>query len=146
MAARLGSIGLAIIAIGLYGWCLVQVVGIAVALPFPSWWLQLVPRASHGILARTVLCHTIAIVMVALPFAWLFCTRYGPYAVYLACVAAGIITVPEAVLMLRQHSQTPFLLQSVRISDIVILAGTLPLLTLLFRHRSLTHVGADRDE
>jgi len=145
MTERFARIGLAVTAIWLYNWCLVRVIGVAVALPFPSWWFQVVPRSDHGILAWVILCHTTAVVVVALPFAWLFSTHYRRYAMPLACVAAWIIAIPVMAQTLRYLPHMSGLMRGVNILDTVKVVAALPLLTLVFRHRSLTHVGADRD-
>src|SRR4051794_13327680 len=128
MAKRVLSIFVAIAAVAIYRLTLSYAVGYAVAMPFPSWWLYLVPRSAHGILLWSLLCHTVAVILVGLPFAWLFARLYGRLGVYLGAVATLIVVVPDGLSLAQRFGSMSAFLQAIVVTDMIKLLVVLPIL------------------
>jgi hypothetical protein len=133
MATRITLIGAAIAALWLYHWLLELVLGLATAIPFPAWWLHVVPRQAHGIFLWTLLWHTIACIAVAAPFAWLLARYYGRFGVYIACAATLIIVGVDFVTPAHYFGRMSNFGRGVTLFDAAKVLLILPLLVLLFR-------------
>jgi hypothetical protein len=133
MIKRLTLTGAAIAAFWLYRWSLFWALGHATAMPFPSWWLHVVPRGVHGIFLWALLWHTLAVVVVAIPFAWLLARYYGRYGVYLACAATLLIVGPDLPSTAGYFGQMSGFQRGVTLFDITKMLVALPLLVLLLR-------------
>jgi len=134
VARRIALICAAVVGFWVYRWCLGWA-AIATAMPFPSWWLHVVPRP-YGIMVWAVLWHTFANVLVATPFAWLLARYYGRVGLYLACITTLIIVVPDLSPMIRYFGQLSSFGRTVTIFDTVKLLLILPSLVLIFRRSS----------
>jgi len=92
----------------LYAEALALTIGVAVSLSQPSWWASLFPTHTAGIAAWMVLCHTIAILVVALPFAYAIARIYGRLGIVLALgltlVLYGFDPLPAVVSTFQSSS------------------------------------------
>ena len=142
---------LAVVAVGLlvlYQYALLVTIGYAAAMPMPRWWMDVFPSRLSGTLSFMVLWHTLAVVVAALPIAWVLARFYGRRSGVIAFAIAAVVTLPTELPAIAHI----FRAMSVRakvltISDYVVLLGTLPLLVWLFKvlpsnhafERTVTH-------
>jgi hypothetical protein len=102
-------------------------IGYATAIHFPAWWLRLIPRNVHGIFAWSFLCHSVAVLLVTLPVAWILARFYGRLGVYLGAAAALALVIPDILSTVRySHLMSAFGL-TVATADLIKVAVALPL-------------------
>ena len=70
---------IALVALYLYSYFLVFVIGHFLAQPSPAWWDPLFSTRAHAVLAWLVLCHSAAVLIVSVPFAYVIHRTYGRY-------------------------------------------------------------------
>ena len=127
---------LATVALGL-AWLYVKVltitIGIAVALATPPWWSSLFTTHVSSVIAWLVICHTTAILIVALPFSYVIARLYGRVGILLALaltVALYAFDPLPAVLAYFQTFSTRT--KVITLFDAVKLLGILPGLVWVF--------------
>jgi hypothetical protein len=113
------------------GWLYVEVlivaIGVATALALPPWWNQLFTTRLSAVTTWIVLCHTAAVLLVALPFAYAIARLYGRIGILLALgltMALYAIDPLPAVLVYFQASSIHTKL--ITLFDAVKLLGILP--------------------
>jgi hypothetical protein len=116
----------------IYRTAFIYVVGSATAIHFPAWWLLLMPRNIHGIFAWGFVCHTVAVLLVTLPMAWVLARLYGRLGIYLGAAGALALIAPD-ILFLAQIAtpMTPFQ-RTFYAVDFVKIALALPLAVWIF--------------
>ncbi len=117
----------------LYRGCLISAVGYAAAIPFPSWWLHVVSRHSHGIMFWADWWQTVAIVVVALPFAWVIARYAGRHAIYFACVVTVATLAGEVASIAQYISAMSSTMRVITIFDFAKILLALPLFVWLLR-------------
>ncbi len=133
MGKRLMWVAAAIAVWWLYRWCLISAAGYVAAIPFPSSWLHFVPRHTHGIMLWADWWHTVAVVVVSLPFAWVIAQYAGRYAIYIAC-GVTVVTLAGEVASIAQYVSTMSSgILAVTILDFVKILLVLPLFVWLLR-------------
>ena len=132
MAKRIALIGAAIAGFWLYRWCLMWALGHATAMPFPAWWLHVVPRP-YGIMVWALMWHTLACVLAGAPYAWLLARYYGRAGLYLACIATLLIAAPDFSPTVRYFGHMSTFARTVTVFDTLKLLLVLPLLVLIFQ-------------
>ena len=127
---------LGVVALGL-AWLYVKVltitIGVAVALATPSWWNSLFTTHVSSVIAWLVICHTTAILIVALPFSYVIARLYGRVGILLALaltVALYAFDPLPAVLAYFQTFSTRT--KVITLFDAVKLLGILPGLVWVF--------------
>jgi hypothetical protein len=132
MIKRLALTLMAAVLFWIYRTAFIYVVGYATAIHFPAWWLRLMPRNIHGIFAWSFVCHTVAVLLVILPIAWVLARLYGRLGVYLGVAGALALIAPD-ILFLAQVAtpMTPFQWTFYAV-DFVKIAVALPLAVWIF--------------
>jgi hypothetical protein len=127
---------LGVLALGLawlYVKVLVVTIGVAAAQEPPLWWSPLFTTHMSAVLTWMVLCHTTAVLIVALPFAYTIARLYGRVGVLLALaitIALYAIDPLPAALAFFQTSSTHT--KIITLFDAVKLVGILPGLVWVF--------------
>jgi hypothetical protein len=118
-----------------YAGALTYAVGFVAAWAFPRWWASVFGSSGTSVLAWSSFSHTVTIVLVSLPFAWLVRRIDGRLSVQVAAAVGAAIWVLfdiQAVILLFQ---TPRFL-SIWFADTIVFLLALPsLVWLLFRRR-----------
>jgi hypothetical protein len=119
----------------LYGYSFVLVAGIGYALaqPHPAWWDSMFSARGNAALTWMVLCHSLAVLIVSVPFAYLIQRLYGRYgpAVALAMTLAlfAAFALPA---LIGYFGDSPPRFKVVTIFDQIKLVGVLPVLVWAF--------------
>jgi hypothetical protein len=104
----------------------------AVAFPEPRWWTPLFPSRIGAVVTWLAAIHTIAIVLLSLPFAYLIRRFYRAYATPVALVISLTVLVWTELPALRSTwSGLPYHARLLSSFDAVKVLGVLPLLTFL---------------
>jgi hypothetical protein len=117
----------------LYATVLVITIGVAAAQATPLWWSSLFTTHVSAVIAWIVLCHTTAVLVVALPFSYAIALVYGRVGALLALTLTAALYAFDplpAVLMYFQTYSTRTKL--IALFDAVTLLGILPGLVWLF--------------
>jgi len=127
---------LGVVALGLMGMyveLLVQLIGVALALPFLRWWVQLFPSHLWAVILWAMLCHTTAILLGALPFAYVIAPLYGRVAVLLAlAVTVLLYAIDPLPFVLSSFAGLSMRMKVITLFDALKLLGVLPCLVWLF--------------
>jgi hypothetical protein len=127
----LGVVALGLMA--LYAELLVLFVGVALALPPPPWWGRLFPSQLGAVLLWVVLCHTTAVLLVALPLSYVIAQLYGRVAVLLALAITAVIYVINPLpVVLSSFAGFSLRMKIITLFDALKLVGILPCLVWLF--------------
>jgi hypothetical protein len=102
-------------------------IGYATAIHFPAWWFRLVPQNVHGVFAWSFLCHTVAVILVTLPIAWILARVYGRLGVYLGAAGALALVVPDILSTARYSHLISAFGMTVVVVDLIKIAVGLPL-------------------
>ena len=119
---------IALVALYLYSFFLVAGIGYALAQPHPGWWESMFSTRGHATLTWMVLCHSVAVLVVSVPFAYLIQRLYGRYGPAVALAMTLTLFVVFALPALRYLSDSPTRLKVVTIFDQIKLVGVLPVL------------------
>jgi hypothetical protein len=133
MRYRMILIALALSLGWLYVKVLIVAIGVATALASPPWWNQLFTSRLSAITTWIMLCHTAAVLLVALPFAYAIARLYRRIGILLALgltIALYAIDPLPAVLAYFQASNIHTKL--ITLFDAVKLLGILPGLVWVF--------------
>ena len=118
---------------GLYVELLVLTIGVAASLPPPSWWSHVFPTHVSSAILWMVLCHTTAILVVALPFAYLIARLYGRVAVLLAlAITFALYAVDPLPTLISHFGGFSARMKVITLVDALKLLGVLPGLVWLF--------------
>jgi len=111
----------------LYAKALIITIGVAVAQPTPPWWSSIFTSHVISVIVWIVTCHTMAVLIVALPFSYVIARLYGRAGVLLALtltVALYVFDPLPAVLAYFQTDSTR--MKFITLFDAVKLLGILP--------------------
>ena len=127
---------LAAVALGL-AWLYVKVltitIGIAVALATPPWWSSLFTTHVSSVIAWLVICHTTAILIVALPFSYVIARLYGRVGILLALTLTVALYAVDPLPSVLEYFQTfSARTKIITLFDAVKLLGILPGLVWVF--------------
>jgi hypothetical protein len=127
----LGAVALALAL--LYTEALVLTVGVTAALaPLPSWYHLFSTRAG-AVMSWTAVWHTMAVLVVALPFAYVIARIYGRVGVLLALTLTGVIyAIDSPAFTIAQFNTFSTHMKFVTLLDAVKLLGFLPGLVWVF--------------
>jgi hypothetical protein len=64
--------------------------GFAISVFPPRWWLAAFPSSGTAVLSWVSFAHTLAVVVVSVPFAWVIGRLYGRLSLYVA-IAVGVV-------------------------------------------------------
>jgi hypothetical protein len=127
----LGVVALCLMA--LYAELLILLIGFALALPFPSWWGQLFRSHLWAVISWVVLCHTAAILLVALPFAYIIARLYGSVAIPLAlAITVVLYAIDPLPAVMSSFVSSTTRMKMITLFDALKLLGALPCLVWLF--------------
>jgi len=132
MMKRLTLTLLAVTLFWVYRTAFLYAVGHATAIHWPAWWLRLVPRDAHGVFLWTFLCHTVAVVLVTLPIAWVLARVYGRLSVYLGAAGALVLLIPDVISTMKGSQLMSTFAVTVTTVDFIKIAVALPLAAWLF--------------
>jgi hypothetical protein len=119
---------IALVALYLYSFFLGAGIGYALAQPHPGWWESMFSTRGYATLTWMVLCHSVAVLVVSVPFAYLIQRLYGRYGPAVALAMTLTLFVVFALPALRYLSDSPTRLKVVTIFDQIKLVGVLPAL------------------
>jgi hypothetical protein len=119
---------IALVALYLYSYFLVFVIGYFLAQPNPAWWDSMFSTRAHAILAWMVLCHSAAVVIVSVPFAYLIHRAYGRYGPLVALGMTLTLFVFFALPAWHYLGDAPTRQKVVTLFDQIKLIGVLPAL------------------
>jgi MFS family permease len=123
----------ALAALYLYSYCLIFCIGYALAQPHPTWWESMFISHSHAALAWMVFCHSLAILIVSLPFAYLIQRVYGRYGPLIALAMTFTLFVAFALpALIGSFGPSPTRHKVVTIFDQIKLLAILPVLVWAF--------------
>ena len=118
----------------LYVLALVYAIGLVAALPVPATWAGLFPTRHSGAASWILISHFVVVVLVSVPFAWMFARVFGRVSIALSmCVAVLILCLFEIPLVLANFNGGAVFPWWVWLTDVTQFAGSLPVLVLLFR-------------
>jgi hypothetical protein len=132
MMKRLALTLMAAVLFWIYRTAFIYVVGYATAIHFPAWWLRLMPRNIHGIFAWSFVCHTVAVLLVTLPIAWVLARLYGRLGVYLGAAGALALIAPDILFMARLATPLTQFQWAFYAVDFIKIAVALPLAVWIF--------------
>jgi hypothetical protein len=113
----------------LYSFLLIRGIGYALAQPQPAWWNSLFSSRGHAALTWMVLCHSVTVLIVSVPFAYVIQRLYGRYAPAVALAMTLALFVAFALPALIGHfGDSPTRFKVVTIFDQIKLVGALPVL------------------
>jgi hypothetical protein len=119
----------ALVVLYLYSYCLIFCIGYALAQPHPTWWESMFSTRGHAALAWMVLCHSLAVLIVSLPFAYLLQRIYGRYGPLVALGMTITLFVAFALpALIGSFSGSSTQIKVVTIFDQIKLLGLLPVL------------------
>ncbi len=118
----------------LYVLALVYAIGLVAALPVPATWAGLFPTRHAGAASWILVSHFVVVVLVSVPFAWMFARVFGRASVALSIsVAVLILALFEIPLILANSKGGAVFPWWVWLTDVAQFAGSLPVLVLLLR-------------
>ena len=118
----------------LYVLALVYGIGLVAALPVPATWARVFPTRHSGAASWILTSHFVVVVLVSVPFAWMFIRAFGRASVALSIgVALLILALFEIPLILANANGGAVFPWWVWLTDVAQFAGSLPILVLLFR-------------
>jgi hypothetical protein len=127
----LGAVALGIA--WLYLRVLVLTIGVAVALAPPTWWSPLFTTHQSAITTWVVVCHTSAVIVVALPFSYFIARLYGRVGILLALALTIALyafdPLPSVIAYFHTYSARLII---ITLFDAVKLVGILPALVWAF--------------
>jgi hypothetical protein len=129
------KIGLTVIALAIawaYGYLLVAAVGYAASLAAPSHWLILFPARHSGVLTWMVIWHTLAVLIISVPFGLLIQQIYGRRGLALALFTSLAMFALEMPYLGHLFQGQPLRLQMVAAFDQLKLIAVLPLAVWVF--------------
>jgi|SRR5438105_4677759 len=121
-----------LVALYLYSFFLIAAIGYALAQPHPAWWDSMFSTRGQAALTWMVLCHSMAVLVVSLPFAYLIQRVYGRYGPLVALAMTLTLFVVFALPALRYFGDSPTRFKVVTIFDQLKLVGVLPVLVWAF--------------
>jgi hypothetical protein len=117
----------------LYAEALVLTIGVASAQAPPVWWIHIFPTHVSAVVTWIVTSHTAAIVIVALPFAFVIARLYGRIGVLLALgLTIGLYVIDPLPAVLANFVQSSSHSKVITVFDTVKLLGVLPGLVWIF--------------
>jgi hypothetical protein len=118
----------------LYVLALVYAIGLVAALPVPATWAGLFPTRHSAATSWILISHFVVVVLVSVPFAWMFGRAFGRISVALSIgVAVLILGLFEIPLILANFNGGAVFPWWVWLTDVAQFAGSLPVLVQLFR-------------
>ena len=118
----------------LYIPALAVVLGYEAGVVIPVWWLSLFPGRLSGTLTWMILWHTIVVLVVSVPFAWLIARFYKSRAVHVAfALTLFSVILMDVPIFPKLVDATPVRMKLTIAFDLIKLIGTLPLLVWLLR-------------
>jgi hypothetical protein len=134
----------ALIVLYLYSYSLVLAFGFALSRPPPQFWGRLIANPGSAALAWMVACHTAALLVVSLPFAYLIHRIYGSRAPSVAFIMTLVLFLGFALPALWQSfAGSPPSFKLVTTFDQIKLLGSLPLMTWAFGRLARRRVRPD---
>ena len=122
-----------LVALYLYAFFLIAAIGYALAQPHPAWWDSMFSTRARAAVSWMVLCHSVAVLVVSGPFAYLIQRVYGRYGPAVALAMTLTLFVAFALPALMGHfGDSPTRFKVVRIFDQIKLVGVLPALVWAF--------------
>ena len=122
----------ALVALYLYSYSLVLGIGYAMATPTPTWWQSMFSTRGHAALTWMVFCHSVAVLVVSFPFAYLIQRIYGRYGPVVALAMTLTLFVMFALPAWRYIGDSPTRFKVVTIFDQIKLVCVLPVLVWAF--------------
>ena len=117
----------------MYSYSLIVGIGYALAQPHPTWWESIFSTRGHAALAWMVVCHSLAVLIVTLPFAYLIQRLYGRYGPLIALAMTFTLFVAFALpALIGSFSTSPIAVKVVTVFDQIELLGVLPVLVWAF--------------
>jgi hypothetical protein len=117
----------------LYVETLVLAIGVATADAPPLWWIQLFTTHVSAVVAWIVMCHTTAILVVALPFAYVIARLYGRIGVLLAFgITIGLYVFDPLPAVIENFVNSSTHSKFIALFDAAKLLGILPGLVWVF--------------
>jgi hypothetical protein len=117
----------------LYLRVLVLTIGVAVALAPPTWWSPLFTSHQSAVITWVVVCHTSAVIIVALPFSYVIARLYGRVGILLALALTIALyafdPLPSVIAYFHTYSAR---LMIITAFDALKLLGVLPALVWAF--------------
>jgi hypothetical protein len=133
----------ALIVLYLYSYCLVLAFGYALSRPPPQFFGHLILAPGSAALAWMVACHTAALLVVSLPFAYLIHRLYGSRAPAVAFIMTLVLFLGFALPALWQSfAASPPNFKLVTTFDQIKLLGSLPLMTWAFGYLARRRISA----
>lgn len=118
----------ALVALYLYSYFLVFVIGHFLAQPQPAWWGSMFSTRLHATLTWMVACHSAAVLLVSIPFAYLIHRTYGRYGPLVALGMTLTLFVLFALPAWHYLGDAPTRQKVVTLFDQIKLIGVLPAL------------------
>jgi len=126
---------------GLYVELLLRTIGVAASLPPPSWWSHVFQTHISSVILWMVLCHTTAILVVALPFAYVIARLYGRVAVLLAlAITFALYAADPLPTLISYFGGFSARMKVITLFDALKLLGVLPGLVWLFGRPTSNHI------
>ena len=122
---------IALVALYLYSYFLVFVIGHFLAQPQPAWWDLMFSTRVNAATAWMVLCHSAAVLIVSVPFAYLIHRTYGRHGPLVALAMTLTLFVIFALPAWRYLGDASTRQRVVTLFDQVKLIGVLPALVWL---------------
>lgn len=132
MARRIALIGLAIGIAWVYLYVFIVAVGYAATLLIPKYWLALFPTHRAAVLTWLIMWHTLAALLVSVPFGLLIQRMYGRRGVIVALAVTLTLFGLEVSYLRELFIGQPLSLQLVAAFDQVKLIVVLPLVVWIF--------------
>ena len=117
----------ALVTFYLYSISLIYGIGSPYAQLDPSWWGRMFSTRGGAVLTWLVLRHTVAVVVVSLPFAFLLRWLYGRYSPTVALAMTLAIFLMGVPLLIHSFADSAIRLKVVTCFDQLKLIGALPL-------------------
>ncbi len=118
----------------LYLFALTYAIGVAAALPTPSWGLGLISNRAYSTLMWLHLFHAVAVALVSLPFAYVISVAYCRFGVWLALATTiaicSVIQIPSLIEFFEKAGAT---LRAIWVLDTIELVGLLPMFVWMLR-------------
>ena len=134
---RVALVSLALVILYLYSFFLIAGIGYALAHPIPAWWGSIFFARGPAALTWMALCHTVAVLLVSLPFAFVIQRLYGRYGLVVGLSMTVSLflyfSLPvflDPTLSVFVNSPTGF--KVVAVFDQIKLIGVLPILVWAF--------------
>jgi hypothetical protein len=134
---------LGIVAIGLaylYVLALMYGIGVNAAQGVPAWWSEVFSIRHSAVRSWLLISHTVVVLLVSMPFAWVIARAYGRASVWVSFAIANMIWgLFEAPLMLDAFGSDGVFPRALWFADTMQFIGSLPVLVLLFRRLPSNH-------